>query len=123
MTGSLIAQFTARSRSSQRAVRRADEALAGLGNRIPERLHETTRAVLVHFAVKEAAGLRVMFALGDETTPRPRSELSLITALLAELPPLVAAIETTELAIGGTDGTSSTNDAVTVEMVDADETS
>jgi hypothetical protein len=66
------------------AVRKADSFLNSAS--LPAELHEAgIREVLIHFAEKDGAGLRVMFALGDESAPRARSEFELLCALFAAL--------------------------------------
>ena len=103
------ARLTARIKKA--AEERVESFLDRHKDKIPMQLHKKgIREVLTHFATKEGdVGDSIMLALPGDTTPQERSEYALVTAMLAELPPLVAPVETTELTIKGKDDAPETS--------------
>lgn len=91
-------------------------------DKIPMALYKKgIKDVLMHFAAKEGdEDSTVNLALPGESQPTERSEYALVTTLLAELPPLIAEVEKTELATGGVDGETGTDNVI---FADADEQS
>jgi len=98
-------------RIKRAAEERVDAFLERHKDKIPMQLHKKgVKEVLTHFASKEGDdGDSIKLALPGDTTPQERSEYALVTTLLAELPPLVATVEKTELTLKGAEIVSETS--------------
>lgn len=79
-----VTSFARTTSSYLQAIRKTDDFLDRNAESIPDALHEAgIRELLIHFAEKDGAGLRVMFALGDESAPRAHSEFEMLCTLFA----------------------------------------
>jgi hypothetical protein len=98
-------------RIKKAAEERVDAFLERHKDKIPMSLHKKgIKEVLTHFAIKDGDdGSTVNLALPGETAPTERSEYSLVAAMLAELPPMLAETEKKELTKSGLEVSSETS--------------